>query len=196
VGGILVINAMNQRPGTLGLVTHRGANDHFLLSAYHVLCRPEGSAFVDGEVIHQPVGFENAVARVLSADTRPDLDIAAARVDPSVAVAGRILGLPPVTAPARPQVGMRVIKSGAATGITEGRVARVNGSRAAIEDPPGVSSFYEVSGFGDSGAVWVEASSGTPVALHLSVDSQGRAIALDIVTALTALNLQILMDGQ
>lgn len=195
IGGVFILNPANGRPGTLGLIAIRNDGSRFLVSAYHVLCRPEGGTFVDGETVEQPIGPGNVVAHVFAADTDPALDVAAARIAPAVGSEGRVLGLPPLTAAKSPEVGMEVLKSGAATGVSEGRLTDVDGTRVLISRPVASISKYEVSGFGDSGALWVERETLAPICMHLATDDAGRAVALDIQVAFLRLDLHVLQEA-
>jgi hypothetical protein len=89
---------------------------------------------------------------------------------------------------------MDVLKSGATTGVSEGRITDVDGSRIVISRPQSSVSMYEVSGFGDSGAVWVERETMAPIGIHLASDSMGRAVALDVTIALSSLSLLVLAE--
>lgn len=195
VGGIFILNPANGSPGTLGLIAERSDGSRFLLSAYHVLCRPNSGAFVEGETIEQPIGPGHVVGMVFAADTDPTLDVAAARVAPAVGSEGRILGLPPLTSAKAPEVGMDVLKSGATTGVSEGRITDIDGTRILISRPRSSVSMYEVSGFGDSGAIWVERETLAPIGIHLATDSLGRAVATSIDTVLSKLRLKLISEA-
>ena len=74
----------------------------------------------------------------------------------------------------------------------EGRIQAVVGSDVIIERLPGYPTEYLLAGPGDSGAVWVDASTLAPVALHKRETAVGphQALATDFGTVLTALHLQ------
>lgn len=192
IGGIFILNPANGSPGTLGLVAERNDGSRYLLSAYHVLCRPNTGPFSEGETIEQPIGPGNVVAHVFAADTDPSLDIAAARVAPAVGSEGRILGLPSLAPAKTPEVGMEVLKSGATTGVSEGVITGVDGTSIVISRPRSSISKYEVSGFGDSGAIWIERVTAAPVGIHLATDSMGRAVAFGMIPTLSRLRLRII----
>jgi hypothetical protein len=61
---------------------------------------------------------------------------------------------------------MRVVKSGWKTGVSEGRVAVVAGTGMLSERLADCPSDYLFAAIGDSGAVWVDAGTHAPVALH------------------------------
>jgi hypothetical protein len=87
---------------------------------------------------------------------------------------------------------MRVIKSGVATGITEGTVRTIIGTDVVIEIPPPFPAEYDLSEQGDSGALWVTRDTRAPVALHRSGNDTGqeRATATPISAVLQTLNLR------
>lgn len=180
--------------GTLGCVVTTDGQDRWLLSAYHVLVGRDRHA-VSGELIYQPApgGPEQPVAQTDQARAASSLDAAAACLLPGVASVPEILGLGIVRGTMAPQVGMRLAKSGIASGITEGEILNVVGARVEIEPISGMPSKYELSSVSDSGAVWIEQDSGLAVALHVAGNDSGRelAIASSIPEVLNALQLQI-----
>jgi len=195
-GGIEIINPSNDRPGTLGAILTDGA-DRYALSCYHVLCRPNGAAFLDGESVMQSIAQRagTPIGNIFIANASAALDCAAAKVTPGVACAGRVLGLAPLRPPVAPVAGMRVLKSGYSTGVTEGEVIRVQGDEVEVGRPRTYPPQYEPSDFGDSGALWVERGSGSPVAMHTGVSPGANAIGVSIQAVLRALGLQLLIDA-
>jgi hypothetical protein len=167
-GGIVVLNEQNDRPGTIGFIGTSDGSDRWLVSCYHVLCRSNADPFNDGEGVFQ--GRSRAFGRLVATSDRAradrELDCAAAHVNEGINVSARVLGLPPLTSPIAPQKGMRVLKSGATTGVTEGEIWRVSTNEVEIRTPTGFATSYDLSGYGDSGALWVEAKTLSPVALH------------------------------
>ena len=194
-GGISIINLANNRPGTLGAILTRNGTDRYALSVYHVLCRAGGGAFPDGEAVTQarPVRDGTPIGRIFAADADPLVDCAAALIDPAIASVGRILGLGPLAQPVAAAPGMNVLKSGPATGVTEGRIASVTGDRVEIGRMPGYPSRYELSDFGDSGAVWVERETGSPVALHTGVTPAGSAVGVSFVRVMQVLGMSVVV---
>jgi hypothetical protein len=192
-GGILIINPANARPGTLGIILAAGA-DCFALSCYHVLGRADNSGFVEGEPILQslPAKGGSQVARIFAANCDVALDIAAAKLDPGVESTRKILGISVVGQMVPPAMGMRVLKSGAATGVTEGRVVRVDNDRVEISRPAGYPPVYELCDFGDSGAVWVEADTTRPLAMHDAQAPNGNAIGVRFDVVLARLGMALL----
>ena len=194
-GGIAVLNPRVNQSGTIGLVATSNGTDRWIVSAYHVLCGDRDD-WTDGEPVYQPVDAEEgALVATLARDrARRDLDIAAAKVIAAVPTAGELLGLRPLTPATRPVPNQRVVKSGLATGVTEGVVARMDGAgRVVVEVPKGFPPGYSLAEVGDSGAVWVSRQTGAPVAMHLgSTDAGGvlRSEGIMIATALAALHLK------
>ena len=85
-----------------------------------------------------------------------------------------------------------MIKSGWKTGVSEGRIQAVAGSDVVIERLPGYPPEYQLAGRGDSGALWLDAATFAPVALHSQESAVGvhRAIGKNFQAVLAALNLQ------
>jgi hypothetical protein len=198
-GGIAIVNPNVNEIGTLGFVATSDGADRWIVSCYHVLCRNHGRVFPAGtiEPIVLPFGVTNeVVAQVTDALVSREFDCAAALV-PSRQAIGRILGIGRLTLPAEPQQGHRVIKSGAATGITEGKIVRVSSQEVDVgllESPDG----YELSKGGDSGALWIDADTYAPVALHLGGNARGQAESVQAVPLRLVLEviqpLRILVD--
>jgi hypothetical protein len=177
--------------GTLGLVATSDGIDRWIVSCYHVLGRADGGPFQDNEPVMQG-DLVNPVARVSVDRASGQLDCVAALVDPLIDAVGEVLGVPPVQAPIQPVAGMRVLKSGRETGITEGVIRSVAGKDVVIRVPLGFPNDYELSGIGDSGAVWMT-EAGQPVALHRAGNPATReAFAFDISAVLAALGLTVI----
>jgi len=191
LGGIGLINARIAEPGTLGYFGRDPAGNAWLISAYHVLCNSNFAPLTTSETICQPTvdTLPNRVAATSGSKARHLLDCAAAQIAPGVACINAQLGLGPVSQPKAPVVGMRVAKSGFATGVTEGLITQIDGDNIRIEADPGFDNNYVLSAAGDSGSLWIEQSSLAPVALHRGHASPRRADALNIQTALAALGL-------
>ena len=191
-GGTIVFNPNVGVLGTLGLIATSDGIDRWLISCYHVLGRANGAPFADNEPVTQG-DLVTPIARLRSARADSALDCIAAEVDPGVACVRDILGLPPVTQVGQPMVGMRVVKSGRETGVTEGLVEAINGNEVVIGLVPTFPRDYELSGVGDSGAVWIEPTSGAAMALHRAGNSATRkAFAASFPAVLTSLGLNLL----
>jgi len=190
--GVSIFNARINEPGTLGYFGRDLAGNTWLISAYHVLCNSNFAAFTVNETIFQPAANSPAfeVASTRSDKASSTLDCAAALVDPHIACTNAQLGLGAVILPRAPTLGMRVAKSGSATGVTEGLITRINGDTIRIEADPSFDRDYTLSDSGDSGSLWVEQDTRAPIALHRGHATPRRADAVNIQTALTALALQ------
>jgi hypothetical protein len=108
---------------------------------------------------------------------------------------GEILGIGKLSQPVVPTIGMRVLKSGAETGVTEGRIIKVTAEEVEIA-PPGMLPGYELSEGGDSGSIWVDAATNSPVALHFKGSDRGtpeRAYGRPIQAVLDALGVQVVI---
>jgi hypothetical protein len=194
-GGIAISNGNGGRLGTLGcMVTSDGA-DRWILSAHHVL-RGAGPELGDDEPVFQPAlgGADLPVARTRRARASPELDAAAALIVDNIGAVNEILGIGAVGPLAEPVEGARVIKSGVATGITEGQIIRVVGDDVRIELLRGYPSKYELSAISDSGAIWLDQDTLSPVALHVAGNDTGIEIAVGVrlSAVLRALGLRML----
>lgn len=180
-GGIAIMNGNNGPSGTLGCIATADGADRWLLSAHHVL-RGGRLEVEDGDPVFQPAlgGAALPVARTSRDRADRGLDVAAARVIDGVATVAEVLGIGVLGGVVEPHEGMRVVKSGIATGVTEGVVVRVDGSEVRIELAPGYPSKYELSATSDSGAVWVEEGTASPVALHVAGNDTGIEVAIGV----------------
>jgi hypothetical protein len=163
--------------------------DRWLLTCHHVLAHANGT-LAPTDRVFQPNAANGVVATLAGALFDQSLDCAAALL--SVPASNEVLGLGTLAPATSPTAGMKVIKSGWKTGVSEGVIQTVNGTDVIIERLPGYPLDYLVAASGDSGAVWVEASTLAPVALHKQESAVGphRAFATDIGAVLAALNLQ------
>lgn len=107
--------------GTIGLIATSDGEDRWIVSCYHVLCR-KGENFPAGrtEPVYHPVSQlqPTPIAYVSDAKANRELDCAAAKIIASSQAVGDILGIGKLAAPADPAIEMRVLKSGAETGVT------------------------------------------------------------------------------
>jgi hypothetical protein len=172
-GGVQIVNRVLGEPGTLGMIVAPGGVP-YLIGAKHVLA---GNRPGIGDAICQPAGAKD-IAIVERVGER--LDCAAARLADGQPFALEILHIGLLTDPREPLEGMRVLKAGAATGVTEGKVTRVDGDEVTIKPLADFPLEYQLSDTGDSGAVWVERESRAPVALHYSAQSGGAGVAYAI----------------
>lgn len=193
--GIMVYNPRVGRPGTLGLFATSNGRDRWLVSANHVL-HPDTNA-QDGDPLFQPFdgAAQDVVARTSTTLQNPNLDFGAAEVEPGIVVSNVLLGVGTLGPPRGAQIGLRVLKAGSATGITEGVIDQINGDRVRIVVPSAYPAGYNLSSAGDSGSVWVARSSRRPVALHVGGNVTGpeTASAIAISRVLADLGLSVLV---
>jgi hypothetical protein len=169
-GGIEIYNPKVLETGTLGFVAQDVGDKpgRWLVSCYHVLVGGPDRKPMDGESVYQPSSdLRSPVAFIEGRRADPGLDCAAARISDDMTAVGEILGIGPLNAPAKPVVGMRVMKSGAETGVTEGIIEGVDGDVVIIGHVPGFDLNYEISSPGDSGSLWLRRSDLAPVAIHV-----------------------------
>src|SRR5437879_1356128 len=180
-GGIRILNPVEGRPGTLGLVCTRDGVDRWIVSCYHVLCRMNRAPFLDGEPIYQPIDdAQNLVGRLVMGMANSVADVAAARVIPGRETASDIIGLPAVVGVEDPVAGMEVIKCGMTTGVTDGVIESVNGNRVRIKPRVGYATDYSISRVGDSGAIWINRNTAATVAMNQAGEDTGEEVAFAI----------------
>jgi hypothetical protein len=167
-GGVEIYNPVVDEVGTLGFIAQarEGGPGRWIVSCHHVLVGAPGRLPGGDEPVCQPAKASKPVATLDLARLNAALDCAAARVMDGVEAVGEILGVGRLGAPVEPAVGMRILKSGIATGVTEGVIGAVAGTDVVIGIPCGFDANYELSLAGDSGALWVERETRRPVALH------------------------------
>jgi hypothetical protein len=173
----LIYNPAAQEAGSIGCFATTDGLDAWIVSCHHVLIGGEAAV---AQAVFQPTDADGAapVADTGAARTAPDLDVAAVRVGPGVGVLNAIAGLGAVGAePAEAAPGMRVVKVGATTGLTEGEISDVEDDRLRIVPPPGFPRGYQLSAPGDSGALWLEAGTLKPVGLHYQGSAGGNIVA-------------------
>lgn len=193
-GGVEIYNEQVVEVGTLGFIAQlpQGGLERWIVSCHHILVGPSNRTAVDGEEILQP-SDGNAVAAVDATRVDANLDCAAAKVLNGITTTGEILGIDTLGDPTDPVVGMRLLKSGATTGITEGVVEAVVGDDVTIVIPSGFDPNYDLSQPGDSGSLWLARDSLQPVAMHVRgfTGSTKKCSAKCILSVLAALNLAI-----
>ena len=194
-GGIVIVARTENNFGTLGMVLTKNGADRWGLTCGHVL-GPLAGPVPSADPVFQPDNSATAfrVGETVSAVADATLDCAAFKIDVAVTASKEILGIGTPTAPKPPAIGMRVIKSGRSTQITEGTIDSVTGARVEIKIRSDYPAAYDLSDPGDSGAVWFEQSTLAPVALHRAGTTSGTSIAfaLDISAVLTRLGLSML----
>ncbi len=213
--GISVGNLRSKATGTLGaLVIDNETNTRCILSNWHVLCGDVGAAA--GEQICQPgpMDLGSDAARQVGELLRwcrlsEQIDAALARLAPGADTDTALFGIDlRPTGTAAPVVGMKLVKSGAVTGVTHAMIDGVGGrfqmDYAQFGDGP-----RWIEGFrlvpdpdlptnalcleGDSGSLWIEASTGRAVGLHFAGEddispANDYALAQPIENVLARLN--------
>jgi len=171
-GGGVTCNVNVARRGTLGAVVFdRRTGDALALGCHHVLMAGQYRDGV-GEVVNQPYTGANSPADRIGTIERgdPRLDCAVVRLDAPLradrGLSTSILGVPGgITGVVTPRPGMRVVKTGAATGTTFGIIDRVGATKFTVV-PARDSCRRPLCAYGDSGAVWIEVASRAAVGLH------------------------------
>lgn len=195
-GGIAIVNGTDHKIGTLGFVAASDNGNPWIISCYHVLY-PSSRQLQDGEkeLVYQPSQSRSptAIAEVTHARTHKDLDIAAARLVFGLP-SRQILHLGRLSQPTAAERGMRVLKSGAQTGVTEGVVLGVSEDQIVIGRPESIPEGYTLSDRGDSGSLWVRADDMAPIGLHFEGNETGSewAKARPIGLVLQTLQLQLM----
>lgn len=191
--GGYIYNPLSNNSGTLGIAATTDGTDRWMISAYHVIGRFDMSACADGEPIFQPATEDGTVAVTDVRFSDRVRDFAAAKCLPGVQLSNDVLEFGPVVDVVAPQIGMRVIKSGANTGVTEGKILSVIGERVIIAAPDNAPREYTVTAEGDSGAAWIDLQTRAVVALNLGLSANGsteaRCIAMETVLSALQLNL-------
>src|SRR5579871_1214929 len=192
ISGTSILNARVNEPGTLGYIATDAAGGLWIVSAYHVLCNSALLHYTVDEPIYQPAAIAPEYKIAITSATRanPQLDCAAAQLLPGLTGLNYQLGIGPTSPPTQPVAGMRVIKSGAASGVTEGIILSVNDPDVLIQTDPTYPADYILTQPGDSGSLWLDQQSHSPVALHCGSPSARHAAAKSFPTVLDTLNLQ------
>jgi hypothetical protein len=185
-GGVVIVAGARNHYGTLGMILTSDGRDRWGLTCAHVL-GPVGGPVPEGDPVFQPDTSQPSlvVGRTTAAMADPHMDAAAFHVHGDVGTAAEILGMGRVASPVEPAVGMRVVKSGRSTGVTEGAVTAVVGDEVKIGVPGDLPPGYDLSDPGDSGAVWCTVDGRAPVALHRAgSDGAASAIAIRLTAVL------------
>lgn len=208
--GCRICNPLSGKLGTLGGWATSDGADRWIISCYHVLARAQGTEptpAVAGpdEPIFQPAAGVGpgpvATTAGLRALAHRAHDFAAARADPAHVCGAGYIGLDGVPTPmvtAAPRLGMWVIKSGSATGITRGRIVeqRTDGRF----DPPmwvvEVDFDDEETGDrlvapGDSGAFWIDRETGAAIAMHTGETMEQTSTAVVLKPLLERVGLRL-----
>lgn len=190
--GIAVLNPRIGRPGTLGFIARDDLQNLWAVSCHHVLCGSAWANAVDGDLIYQPSNAvpQDAVAVIDPARTlsTQGIDIAAARLLPGIVGSNDVPGWSQFAGIAEPTIGMRVHKLGITSGLTLGDIYDVNGQTVRIT---ALDNAGGITRGGDSGAAWVEVSSGKVVAINSAglLDGSGDALGITASVVLDQLGL-------
>lgn len=207
-GGISISDSFSGGYGTLGgLVYDRETGDEMILSNYHVL---SGSPMVrPGSPILQPGrgdGGRQTVATFVRHGMNAGIDAAVARLNGRRALTHTQYQLGAPTGVTEPILGMRLVKSGRASGITRGMVTAIEGVvkiryrmgerliRRVCHIVP-VSNGLQASAPGDSGSFWLNADTNEAVGLHFAgADQPEYALAINMAAVESALNVDVVID--
>ncbi len=215
-GGISISSEIYNAYGTLGgLVKDRQTGEEMILSNWHVLygnwsVQPGNRIYQ----IYQPGrldggGPQDAVAELRRHAMWSNLDAAVAALDKKIdrSLVNDQFELGPVKGVTKPTMGMQVVKSGRRTGQTTGRVTGIGGVTTMTYDGveciirdimtivPDPAWEEEVSGPGDSGSWWLEATSRYAVGLHFAgSNAPEQALGLDMVAVLDALQVDVVTE--
>jgi hypothetical protein len=197
VSGIRIVNEITGIPGTLGCIGVDVDGNAWIVSCDHVLGRPRQSTDVAGNdepILQSTIALGGGiVARTRTGKMNRALDYGAAIIVPNVGVSASVLELETLQRVADAVVGMRVVKSGAETGVTIGIVTEVTDTLITIERPPDVPETEVLSDRGDSGAIWLDVQTGDAVGLHFSGRDSNTAYARPFGAVLGALGLRLLV---
>jgi hypothetical protein len=186
--GVSIGSKRRLSTGTLGPIVRDLTNRNLcLLSNWHVLCGgPE--ARPDDEITQPgPMDFKNAPTVALLdrwLQLGDQFDAALARLTPAAHATDKLFDVAfRPTATKAPAVGMRLVKSGAGSGVTYGRIDGISGHYQlnysqfgigwqwmqgfrVVADPD--APIQNVSLPGDSGSLWVDKADGVAVGLHFA----------------------------
>ncbi len=209
-GGQPLVNETGRLFTLGGIVRDRQTKKAMVLSSWHVLA----DSWAAGEevLLYQPVSAEGketaeVAAKYARCAIRAGLDAAVSRLRSNKLLLNQQEGIGEVTGVVMPQLGMQVIKSGAATGVTSGIITGILGysmQRYAnhkqligpfvyiTPEEPSVP----INAPGDSGAWWLERSSRRAVALHFAgSDVPSFGLAFSMPEVLHALQVDVVTEA-
>lgn len=209
-GGISISDERHHSAGTLGAkVIDRSTGVEMILSNWHVLAGD--FAALPGQRIYQPGRLDggtavDTVATLTRHVMSSGLDAAVATLNGSRPLVNDQLGIGPIRSVGRATLGMEVVKSGRTTRVTSGRVTGLegvaqisySGVRRLIRQVVTISPAWgqEVSRPGDSSSLWLALNAHEALGLHFAgSDVPERALAIDIVPALSALDVELETGG-
>jgi len=205
MGGIAITNEAGRAFTLGGKVRDRQTGEAMLLSSWHVLA--DAWARDENVLIYQPAANENHPQAMLAEFTRSaishGLDAAVLRLHNGADLRNEQEGIGAVTGVALPQLGMRVQKSGAGSGVTSGVITGILGysmqryaNRQQLIGPlvciTPENPAQKICATGDSGAWWLENATQRAVALHFAGGDQPNfALAFSMPEVLGALEVEI-----
>lgn len=196
VSGIRITNGITGSPGTLGCIGVDVDDKPWIVSCYHVLGRGRqaiGMPHNNEPILQSTLDLGGGiVARTRIDKMNSALDYGAAIIVPDIGVTTSVFELDKIQQIADAVVGMRVMKSGAETGVTMGMVTDVTASLITIESPPDAGDTHVLSGGGDSGAIWLDVETGRAVGLHFQGRDSNTAFARPLGVVMGALGLRLL----
>jgi hypothetical protein len=191
--GLGILCGPNGQEGTLGFIALDAQGDPWLISAAHVLGGTNATLPTGGLSVFQPIGpaSTEAVANATALSRDSSLDVAAAVLLAGVGFVNEALGVGPLAPPILAKTGMRVVKAGALSGITEGEVLDVAADDITIGLPKPFPPSCQLAEGGDSGALWIECSSRAPIGIHYASSGFGipKAYARPLPLVLSHLGL-------
>jgi hypothetical protein len=197
VSGVRISNEITGSPGTLGCIGIDEDDRPWIVSCAHVLGRSRQSTDVAGNlepILQSTLDLGGGIVALTHTDKMNSrLDYGAALIVPNIDVSTSVLEFAePLQRTAEAVVGMRVVKSGAETGVTIGIVSDVTDLLITIVSPPIVPDDYVLSDRGDSGAIWLDAATGRAIGLHFSGRDGNVAYARPLGSLLRELGLRLL----
>jgi len=208
-GGLPLVNEAGRLFSLGGKVRDRRTKKEMVLSSWHVLA--ESWAAGEQVLLYQTVATDGRETTEVAAEytrsaIRAGLDAAVSRLKNNKLLLNQQQGIGAVTGVALPQLGMRVIKSGAATGVTSGIITGILGysmqryaNRKQLLGPFVCITPEEpnakINAPGDSGAWWLERSSRRAVALHFAgSDEPAFGLAFSMPEVLHALEVEVVTE--
>lgn len=191
--GVSIINPRVNEPGTLGVILRAADGFLWAVSCYHVMCDGHLGPYVQDDPIYQPaaVADENKIGVTTAGKANRDLDCAAVKLLPGIDAQMAVLGLGALSVITDPEPGMRVVKMGAVSGLTEGVVFQVVDEQVSIRVDATFPVEYVLSAPGDSGSLWLEQGTNHAVALHRGLKTPKTATATAMTSVKVALGLDL-----
>lgn len=193
LAGVGIVASTEGRWATLGLIV-AGGTQRWGLTALHALGDLSANPVVtisQGPWRAAGISISSVPAQELRLSQA--LDVAAFPIDPTIPSSNETVGLGAWVRIARhPVVGETVLKVGAKTGLTIGRVESVVDHAAQIACLAHYPQEYALGGPGDSGATWLSYPGLEPLVIHLELRvNTGRAFGTLVTDVLTALDVSL-----